>query len=156
MTASLWIFWSTIFGITQKSKGSISAPFFSFFFHENCHSLRAVRANWTELKPLVLSWDPNKSLFQSVQRPEIDLVVRDLAYHVIGLKTQSLGHSHKIFIMSTEFDKNISDWRYDCTDHKNEFDFFIRLVKRPKIAVKKCQNLIFKVNFQRQKSFESF
>ena len=58
--------------------------------------------------------------------------------------------------MSTEFDKNISDWRYDCTDHKNGFDFFMRLVKWPKIAVKKCQNLIFKVNFQRQKSSESF
>ena len=24
----------------------------------------------------------------------------------------------KFFIMSTEFDKNISDWKYDCTDHK--------------------------------------
>ena len=64
--------------------------------------------------------------------------------------------SGKFFIMSTEFDKNISDWRYDCTDHKNGFDFFMRLVKWPKIAVKKCQNLIFKVNFQRQKSSESF
>ena len=40
--------------------------------------------------------------------------------------------------------------------HKNAFDFFMRLVKWPKIAVKKCQNLIFKVNFQRQKSPESF
>ena len=39
---------------------------------------------------------------------------------------------------------------------KNGFDFFMRLVKWPKIAVKKCQNLIFKVNFQRQKSPESF
>ena len=35
----------------------------------------------------------------------------------------------KFFIMSTEFDKNISDWRYDCTDHKNDIDFFMRLVK---------------------------
>ena len=59
-------------------------------------------------------------------------------------------------VPSTEFDKNISDWRYDCTDHKNGFDFFMRLVKWPKIAVKKCQNLIFKVNFQHQKSSESF
>ena len=49
--------------------------------------------------------------------------------------------------MSTEFDKNISDWRYDCTDHKNGFEFFMRLVKWPKIAIKKSQNLIFKVNF---------
>ena len=65
------------------------------------------------------------------------------------------GNLHKFFIMSTEFDKNISDRRYDCTDHKNAFDFFMRLVKRPKIAVKKSQNLIFKVNFQRQKSSES-
>ena len=39
---------------------------------------------------------------------------------------------------------------------KNGFDFFMRLVKWPKIAVKKCQNLIFKVNFQCQKSSESF
>jgi hypothetical protein len=58
--------------------------------------------------------------------------------------------------MSTEFDKNISDWRYDCTDLKNGFDFFMRLVNWPKIAFKKCQNLIFIVNFQRQKSFKSF
>ena len=42
-----------------------------------------------------------------------------------------------------------------CTDHKNAFDFFMRLVKWPKIAIKKSQNLIFKVNFQRQKSSES-
>ena len=61
----------------------------------------------------------------------------------------------KFFIMSTEFDKNISDWRYDCTDWKNRFDCFMRLVKWPKIAVKKWQNLIYKVNFQRKKSSES-
>ena len=58
--------------------------------------------------------------------------------------------------MSTEFDENISDWGYDCTDHKNGFDFFMRLVKGQKIAVKKCQNLNIKANFQRQKSFECF
>ena len=34
--------------------------------------------------------------------------------------------------------------------------FFMRLVKWPKIDVKKYQNLIFKVDFQHQKSFESF
>ena len=28
----------------------------------------------------------------------------------------------KFFIMSTEFDKNISDWGYDSTDHKNVID----------------------------------
>ena len=50
--------------------------------------------------------------------------------------------------MSTEFDKNISNWRYDCTDHKNGFDFFMRLVKWPKIAVKKVP----KSEFQRQSS----
>ena len=65
-------------------------------------------------------------------------------------------HCCMFFIMSTEFDKNISDRRYDRTDCKNGFDFFMRLTKWPKIAVKKCQNLIFKVNFQRQKSSESF
>ena len=43
-----------------------------------------------------------------------------------------------------------------CTDHKNGIDFFMRLVKWPKIDVKKCQNLILKVDFQRQKSFKSF
>ena len=64
--------------------------------------------------------------------------------------------SRKFFIMSTEFDKNISDGGHDCTDHKNGFDFFMRLVVRPKIAVKKCQILIFKVNFQHQKSSETF
>ena len=62
----------------------------------------------------------------------------------------------KFFIMSTEVDKNISDRRYDRTDRKNGFDFFMRLFNWPKIAVKKCQNLIFKVNFQRQKSSKSF
>ena len=45
----------------------------------------------------------------------------------------------KFFIMSTEFDKNISDWSHDCTDHKNGNDFFMSLVKWPKIAVKKSQ-----------------
>ena len=64
--------------------------------------------------------------------------------------------SCKFFIMLTEFDKNISDWSYDCTDQKKGIDFFTRLVKWPKIDIKKCQNLIFKVDFQRQKSFESF
>ena len=58
--------------------------------------------------------------------------------------------------MSTEFDKNISDWSYDCTDHKNDIDFFMRLVKWPKIDVKKCENLIFKADFKCQKSSESF
>ena len=46
---------------------------------------------------------------------------------------------YKFFIMSTEFDTNISEWRYECTDYKNDFDVFFRLVKWPKIAVKKSQ-----------------
>ena len=29
----------------------------------------------------------------------------------------------KFFIMSLEFDKNISDWSHDCTDHKTGIDF---------------------------------
>ena len=62
----------------------------------------------------------------------------------------------KFFIISTEFDKNISDWSYDCTGHKNGIDFLMRLVKWPKIDLKKCQNLIFKVDFQRQKFSKSF
>ena len=53
--------------------------------------------------------------------------------------------------------KNIQDWSYDCTDHKNGIDFFfIRLVKWPKIEFKKCQNLIFKVNFQCQNYMNFF
>ena len=39
--------------------------------------------------------------------------------------------------MSKEFDKNISDRRHDYTDYKNNLNFFLRLVKWPKIAVKK-------------------
>ena len=54
--------------------------------------------------------------------------------------TKDSKHTCKFFIMSTEFDKNISDWKYDCTDYKNDFDFLLRLVKWPKIAVKKNQN----------------
>ena len=42
----------------------------------------------------------------------------------------------KVFIMWTEFYKNISDWIHDYTDHKNGIDFFMRLVKWPRIAVK--------------------
>ena len=42
----------------------------------------------------------------------------------------------KFFIKSM---KNISDGRYYCTDYKNYLDFFLRLVKWPKIAVKKSQ-----------------
>ena len=37
----------------------------------------------------------------------------------------------KFFIMSTEFDKNISDWKYDCTDHKNEFEICMRPINYP-------------------------
>ena len=37
-----------------------------------------------------------------------------------------------------------------------KLNFFMRLVKWPKIDVKKCQNPIFKVNFQCQKSSEPF
>ena len=45
----------------------------------------------------------------------------------------------KFFIMSMEFDKNISDWSHYSSDHKNGNDFFMSLVKWPKIAVKKSQ-----------------
>ena len=37
---------------------------------------------------------------------------------------------------------------YDCTDYKNNFDFFLTLVKWPKIAVKKSQKL--KIDFENQ------
>ena len=48
-------------------------------------------------------------------------------------------YSSKFFIMSTEFDKNISDRSHDGTDHKNGNDFFMSLLKWPKIAAKKSQ-----------------
>ena len=38
--------------------------------------------------------------------------------------------------MATEFDKYISDWRYDGTDYKIDFDFFLRLVKWPSKSAK--------------------
>ena len=44
--------------------------------------------------------------------------------------------------MSTEFDKNISDRSHDCTDHKNDNDVFMSLVKWPKIVVKKKPNFL--------------
>ena len=45
--------------------------------------------------------------------------------------------SQKIF-------QNLLDWGQDFTDHKNCIDFFlIRLVKWPKVTVKKWQNLTF-------------
>ena len=56
------------------------------------------------------------------------------------IKMPQLDPDDKFFIMSTEFDQNISDWRHDYTDYKNDLDFFFKLVKWPKIAVKKSQN----------------
>ena len=44
--------------------------------------------------------------------------------------------------MSTEFDKNISDCSHDPTDHKNGNDFFMSLIKWPKIAIKKKPNCL--------------
>ena len=46
------------------------------------------------------------------------------------------------FNMSMESDKNISTWSPDCVDHKNSTHYYMKLVQ--KIAVKNCQNLIFK------------
>ena len=43
--------------------------------------------------------------------------------------------------MSAEFDKNISVWRYDCTDHRNGFDFFMKLVKWSILNAKNHPNL---------------
>ena len=43
----------------------------------------------------------------------------------------------KFFIMSTEFDKNISDWGHDCTDHENGIGFFMAKnsrQKKPKLS----------------------
>lgn len=45
----------------------------------------------------------------------------------------------KLFIRSMEFDNNISDLTYDCTDYKNVFDFFMRFVKWQKIS--SCQKV---------------
>ena len=69
---------------------------------------------------------------------------------------RKLGTLGKLFIMSAEVNKNISDSSHSCTDQKNGFEFFMRFVKWPKIDVKKCQNPIFKVDFQCPKSSESF
>ena len=65
------------------------------------------------------------------------------------------GHIGKFFIMSTEFDKK--HFRLMVWLHWSQkwIQFFMRLFKWPKIAIKKYQNLIFKVNFQHQKSSES-
>ena len=52
--------------------------------------------------------------------------------------------------------KNISGWNPDYTDDKNSNGFYIRLVKWTTIPVKKCQNLIVKVNFQRLKPSKFF
>ena len=65
-------------------------------------------------------------------------------YHGMSETPQSQKHpsrvtNDKFYIMSTEFDKNISDWSHDCTDHENGIGFFMRLFKWPKIAVKKSQ-----------------
>ena len=38
----------------------------------------------------------------------------------------------KFFIMSTEFDKNILDWRHDYTDYKNDLDFSSELLNGQK------------------------
>ena len=53
----------------------------------------------------------------------------------------------KFFIMSMEFDKNISDWSYDCTDHKNDIDFFMRLVKMAKNRRQKVSKSDFQSRF---------
>ena len=107
------------------------------------------KSQWCALSVIKLK---NKIIYRKNALITIQKWVRmHLAY-----KTHAHRYKGKFFIMSTEFDKLISDWRYDCTDQKNGFDFYMRLVKWPKIAVKKCQNLIFKVNFQHQKSSESF
>ena len=51
----------------------------------------------------------------------------------------------KFFIMSMEFDKNISDWRHDCTDYKNDLDFFPRTCEMAKYS---------RQNFSNKKSFD--
>ena len=49
-------------------------------------------------------------------------------------KNQNLLHQMTFykFLSDMDFDKNISDWSHDCTDHKDDF-------KRPKKTVKKSQ-----------------
>ena len=60
---------------------------------------------------------------------------------VVGTASRKVSaqHNSKFFIISTEFDKNLSDWRHYCTDYKNDLDFFLRLTKWPKIAAKKAK-----------------
>ena len=49
--------------------------------------------------------------------------------------------SHSI-LMLHKIDKDVSDWSHDCTDPKNGNDFFMSLVKWPKMAVKKANIFI--------------
>ena len=53
--------------------------------------------------------------------------------------SRSWSHPRKFFTRSTEFYKNISYWRHNCIDYKNDLNFSLRLVKWPKIAVQKSQ-----------------
>ena len=61
-------------------------------------------------------------------------------WHISRIQFAEAQNNYNFFIMSMEFDKNISDWRHYCTDYKNDLDFFLRLAKWPKIAVKKKPN----------------
>ena len=61
--------------------------------------------------------------------------------HVPVVEILLKSSSYNLVVTFSSFQRNlikkISDWMYDCTDYKNDFDFFITLVKWWKIAVKK-------------------
>ena len=50
------------------------------------------------------------------------------------------GWAHaEFFPLSTESNKKkVSEWSQDCTDYKTSLDFFMTLLKWPKMDVKKC------------------
>ena len=58
-------------------------------------------------------------------------------YLVVLFVEQPASTSSKFFTISTEFDKNISDWSLDYTNHKNGIDICLRLVKCPKNSCQK-------------------
>ena len=117
-----------------ERRGGRKPPVPPFFQHSGC--LRYSQITPTERVNLTKNLGK-----RSMELHDANKVYTLLEFKVnkfIGMQTYYLDLG-KFFIMSTEFNKNISDWRHYCTDYKNDLDFFLRLAKWPKIAVKKSQ-----------------
>ena len=93
------------------------------------------------------------SMMTSKQAQSFSTLSYHRALHCIGHWTPLI-HWQGIVEISgapvsfSSYQRNLidSDWGYDCTDHKNVIGFFMRLVKWPKIALKKYQiRMIFDV-----------